>query len=281
MAGRHHFVNGFASARTLEQKKLLVNAVLRFEDDADAAAAATEMGETALKQPGIDGPARKAAIPGHPEAQASTYTALDRQIGKFNAAQSFTAHGPYVLMQQAQSTESVDVATQLVAKTLDLQGPAIDKFRATDLAEFADITIDPTGLLARTIPVDEEDATVTQNTTYEQRGALHFQNDPVRSAKLFSDTGTDLVAVAKTNVYEAEDAAGAAKIVDGFLAEVKPMSQPANAVKNLPGSHCLRLQDGGFYCLASADRYAIETSGSKLLESQQLAAAQYVMLMSS
>ena len=104
---------------------------------------------------------------------------------------------------------------------------------------------------------------------------------PSRSAKLFSDTGTELVAVAKTNVYEAEDAEGAAKIVDGFFAEVEPTSQPANAVKNLPDSRCRRFEDGTFYCLAAADRYAIETSGAKLLDGQQLAAAQYVMLMSN
>ena len=281
VAGRHHFVNGFASARTEENKKVLVNAVLRFKDDADAVAAATEMGEISVKQQGLDGPARKAAIPGHPETQASTYTATDPQIGKFNAVRSFTAHGRYVLMQLAQSTDSVDAAIQLVAKSIDLQGPEIDRFRATDVAEFADITVDPDGLLARTIPVDEQDATVTQNATYEARGALHFQSDPVRSAKLFSDSGTDLVAMAKTTVYEAADAGGAARIVEGFLAELQPISQPASAVPNLPGTRCLRFEDGGFYCLATAEEYAIEAGGSNLLDAQQLAAAQYVMLVSN
>lgn len=277
---RHNFVNGFASARTVENKKLLMNAVLRFADEASATQAAADLGDGAMNQESLDGQPQKQPIPGHPEALAATYTALDRQVGRFTAVQSFTAHGPYVLMQQAQSTDGADAAAQLVGKSLDLQLPEIDRFRATDPSEFADISIDPTGLLARTIPVDEQQATVTQNTTYERRGALHFQNDPVRSAKLFSDTGTDLVAMGKTNVYETKDADSAAKIVDGFGAELEPTSQPANAVGNMPDSRCLQFEDGAFYCLATADRYAIEVSAPKLLDAQQLTAAQHVMLTS-
>ena len=101
-----------------------------------------------------------------------------------------------------------------------------------------------------------------------------------RSAKLFSDTETDLVAMAKTNVYQTKDAEGAAGIVDGFYAELEPTSQPAKPVKNMPDSRCLQLEDKTFYCLAAADRYAIETSAPNLLDAQQQVAAQYVMLMS-
>jgi hypothetical protein len=168
----------------------------------------------------------------------------------------------------------------LVAKAIDLQGPAIDQFRATDVSEFADISLDPDGLLARTLPVPEKDATTVQNTTYEQRGALQFQNDPSRSAPLFSETGTDLVAMAKTNVYQTKDSESAARIVDGFYAELQPTSQPAKPVNNLPDSRCLQLEDRSFYCLGAADRYAIETTSGNLLDAQQQVAAQYAMLFS-
>jgi hypothetical protein len=90
-----------------------------------------------------------------------------------------------------------------------------------------------------------------------------------------------LVAMAKTNVYQTKDADGAAGIVDGFYAELEGTSKPANPVRNMPDSRCLQLEDGAFYCLGSADRYAIETSGPNLLDTQQQVAAQYVMLMSS
>lgn len=277
-AGRRDFINGFATSRAAEGQKILLNAVLRFGDNGSAVAAAGDLGDIA-QHTGTP-PVERAAIPGHPDAQAASYTVTENKTGKkWAAVRSFTAHGSYVFMQLAQVADGLDPALGLVAKTLDMQGPLIDKFRATDPSEFADISIDPTGLLARTLPVPEKEATVVQNTTYEQRGALQFQSDPARSAKLFSDTGMDLAAMAKTNVYETKDASGATKIVEGFFAELRTMSQPADPVVNMPGSRCLQLEDKTFYCLAAADKYAIETTSKNLLDARQQIAAQYVMLL--
>jgi hypothetical protein len=278
VAGRHDFVNGFASAREADNKMVL-NAVLRFADDGSATAAAADLATTSLQQQGADGPAKSVPIPNHPDAQANQYSIVERTERRA-AVRSFTPHGQYVLMQLALAADGLDAATALVSKAIDQQVPVIDDFRATDIAEFADISIDPNGLLARTLPIAEEEASPVNNTTYERRGALHFQSDPTRSAKLFSDTGTDLVAMAKTNVYQTKDADGAKGVVDGFYAELEGTSQPANPVRNMPDSRCLQLEDGAFYCLAPADRYAIETSGPNLLDTQQQVAAQYVMLMS-
>lgn len=277
-ASQHGFINGFASARTAEGQKILVNAVLRFADPGSAATAAKDFGDIATETgEGV----QRAQIPGHPDAQAASYTQTDGSTGKrWSAVRAFTAHGPYVFMQLAQAVDGMDPALGVVAKTIDLQGPAIDQFRATDPSEFADISLDPTGLLARTLPVPDKDATTIQNTTYEQRGALQFQSDPSRSATLFSETDTDLVAMAKTNVYQTKDSESAARIVDGFYAELQPTSQPAKPVNNLPDSRCLQLEDKSFYCLGAADRYAIETTSKTLLDAQQQVAAQYVMLLS-
>jgi hypothetical protein len=277
-ASQHGFINGFASARTAEGQKILLNAVLRFADPGAATAAATEFGDIAAKTgEGV----QRAQIPGHADAQAASYTQTEGSTGKkWGAVRAFTPHGQYVFMQLAQAVDGTDPAIGMVAKTIDLQGPAIDKFRATDPAEFADISLDPTGLLARTLPVPEKEATTIQNTTYEQRGALQYQSDPARSARLFTETGMDLAAMAKTNVYQTKDAASAVKIVDGFFEELKPTSQPAKPVNNLPDSRCLQLEDKSFYCLGAADRYAIETTSDKLLDAQQQVAAQYAMLLS-
>src|SRR4029453_5080004 len=277
-ASQHGFINGFASARTAEGQKILLNAVLRFADPAAAAAAATEFGDIAAKTgEGV----QRAQIPGHPDTQAASYTQTEDSTGKrWSAVRAFTPHGQYVFMQLAQAVDGMDAAIGLVAKTVDAQGPIIDKFRATDRSEFADISLDPTGLLARTLPVPEKEATTIQDTTYEQRGALHFQSDPARSAKLFTGTEMNLVAMAKTIVYQTKDSASAVKIVDGFFAELQPTSQPAKPVNNLPDSRCLQLEDKSFYCLGAADRYAIETTSDKLLDAQQQVAAQYAMLLS-
>jgi len=66
----------------------------------------------------------------------------------------------------------------------------------------------------------------------------------------------------------------------GFFTELEPKAEPAPAVKNMPDSQCLRLDAGSFYCVAGADKYAIEVHAASLLETQQLVAAQYVILMS-
>ena len=279
-AGRHNMVNAFASARTEENRRILLNAVLRFTGEAAADAAAADMGRAALRQRGVDGPARDLEIPGHPDAQAATYTTDDRSTGRWTAVRSFTAHGPYVLMQLAQSADGEQQAAELVAKSIELQKPEIDTFRATAPSEFADISLDPSGLLERTIPLEGRDPSFAKNATYEPRGALHFQSDAARSAKLFDDTGVELVAMADTNVYQTRDRDGAKGIVEGFHAEVSPTAQPANPVPNMPDSRCLGLADGAFYCLATADRYALEVSAPTLLAAQQMTAAQYIMLMS-
>jgi hypothetical protein len=277
-ASQHGFINGFASARTAEGQKILLNAVMRFADPGAATAAVTEFGDIASKTG--DG-VQPAQIPGHPDTKAASYTQTERSTGKkWSAVRAFTAHGQYVFMQLAQAVDGMDPAIGLVTKTIDLQGPAIDKFRATDPSEFADISLDPTGLLARTLPVPVKEATPIQNATYEQRGALQYQSDPARSAKLFADTGMDLAAMAKTNVYQTKDAASAPKIVEGFYAELQPTSQQAKPVNNLPDSRCLQLKDKSFYCLGAADKYAIETTADNLLDAQQQVAAQYAMLMS-
>lgn len=277
---KHDFINGFATARSAGGQKVLMNAVLRFPDAQAAAAANADLGDLAIKtgKP----PVRPVPIPGHADTVAASYTDAAGPSGQqLTAVLAFTAHGQYVFMQLAQAVDGLDPAVDMIAKTIDLQGPMIDKFRATDPTEFTDISIDPTELLARTLQVPERQATVVQNATYERPGALQFQNDPVRSATLFDKAGMDLVAMGLTNVYHTEDSEGAAQIVDGFFAELQPNSQPANPVKNLPDSRCLKLQDQSFYCLAAAGGDAIEASGTKLLDVQQQVAAQYVILTTS
>jgi hypothetical protein len=169
----------------------------------------------------------------------------------------------------------------LIAKTLDLQGPLIDQFRPTDAAKLADQPIDPTGLLARTLPVSSDNASVNQRTVYEPHGALQFQTDPPRAARVFDKAGMTHQASAATLVYETRDARGAQGIADGFFAEVSAIGKPAAAVKQMRTSRCLDLSQGkvaNFYCLATADRYTIEAQAAQLLDAQQKTAAQYAML---
>ncbi|MDT5289589.1 MAG: hypothetical protein QOF88_4478 [Mycobacterium sp.] len=277
-AGRHGLINGFASERQAPDKSAMVNAVLRFADPAAAAAASTDMGDAATKQPIQGSTPTGAAIPGHPEAVASTYPFTPHGSDRTWATiRSFTAHGPYVLMQFVQSVDGFDPAAALVAKAIDAQGPSIDQFKPADPGALASVPLDPTGLLAKTLPPTSAVGSA-KNAVYDARGAAHFQRDPIASTTLFKDTGVSEVAMAKTNVYQTKDAYGAVAVTDSFGQEVSAEgTKPADPVLALPDSHCMAFPKG-FYCVAAAGRYAIEARGEQLRDTQQQVAAQYVML---
>jgi hypothetical protein len=283
VGSRHNFVAGFFTARdTTDHRTVLRNSVLRFADPPAAAAAAKEFGEAASTEAVLAPPVRAVPIPGHPEAAGFSHTFDQRQQNSTSTVvRAFSARGPYVLLQTAESADGIETAIGLVVKTLDLQGPLIDQFTPTDPASLADLPIDPTGLLARTLPVSVTEASVNQRAVYERRGSLQFQSDPTRSAALFERTGMNRQANAATAVYEARDAQGAKGIVDGFFAEVSATGEPSEPVKQLAGSRCVDLSKGqvsNFYCLATADRFAIEAQSAQLRDAQQKVAAQYAML---
>lgn len=279
-AARHQFVNGFASARQAPDQAAMVNAVLRFPDPAAAAAAATDLNDVAMQTPIMGTTPTKAAIPGHPEAAASTYPyALREGDRPWTAVRSFAPHGPYVLMQFVQASAGLDAATALVGKAIDAQGRAIDEFTPVDVTAFAEVPVDPTGLLAKTLPLAGGAIAVAKNAVYDANGAAHFQSNPIASNTLFDDAGVTAVAMAQTNVYEAKDPAAARLIVDSFHQELTEADGTTDTapVRNLPESHCVALARG-FYCVAPADRYAIEAKGEQFADVQQQVAAQYVML---
>ncbi|HEX7824652.1 MAG TPA: hypothetical protein VF477_07125, partial [Mycobacterium sp.] len=141
-AYQHDFINGYADYRQVEGQKKLFNVVLRMPDAESASAAAREMAKAILDKPvELVPPVTKSAmpIPGHPEANAVSESFADTSAKlNWNVIDSFTAHGPYVLMQRAMVTSpsfnaadvaaALNTAAGLVAKTVDLQGPRIDGF---------------------------------------------------------------------------------------------------------------------------------------------------------
>jgi hypothetical protein len=277
-ADRHGFVDGFASAREETDKNAMINAVLRFTDPAAAAAAITDMNDAVVKQPIQGATPTPAPIPGHPEAVASTYPFTPHGSDRTRATvRSFTAHGPYVLMQFVQSIDGLERAAALVAKAIDAQGPVIDQFKPADPGALADVPLDPTGLLAKTLPTAVGTSN-SKNAVYGVRGAMHFQSNPVASTTLFKDTGVTEVAMGKTNVYQAKDANAAVLVTNAFGKEISAGgTQAANPVPALPASRCQAFPKG-FYCVAPAGRYAIEAQGEQLVDVQQQVAAQYVIL---
>ncbi|WP_231999182.1 hypothetical protein [Mycobacterium sp. 1081908.1] len=295
-AGAHHFVVGFVSGRatvptpagqpsaTTDRPKILDNAVLRFAGPQDAAAAASAMAAANLAIPRAGNvPARRLPIPRYPTALANVAAVS----GGFEA-EAFTAHGPYVLFQYVGSKESADVAADMIAKTLDLQGPSADHFQATPVEQLASLPADPTGLLARTVPATNP--TVNQATVYEPRGALNFRSDPVATQAMYNDAGIQRVSVDRTTVYEAVDTTGALRAVDGLVRIDVPFLgyKSAPGISGLPSARCFDrgsdnpdLATVRYLCIAAADRYAFKATAGQELDAHQLIASQYLMLTGS
>ncbi|ASL12317.1 hypothetical protein MYCODSM44623_05643 (plasmid) [Mycobacterium intracellulare subsp. chimaera] len=294
IATAHHFVAGFVSGRATppppkgqadsDNPKILDNGVLRFPTTQDAADAAAAMGaaDLATVRPGNIW-ATRLPIPRYPAAVADV-AALS---GGFEA-ESFTAHGPYVFFQFAGSKESAAAAADMIAKTLDLQGPSADHFQATPVDQLASLPADPTGLLARTVPATEP--SINQSAVYSPHASLHFRSDPIATQAMYNDAGIARVAVDRTTVYEAVDTTGAQRAADGLVRIDVPFLgyHSAPGINGLPSARCFdRGSDSTdlgavrFLCIATAERYAFKATAAQEVEAHQVIAAQYLMLTTS
>jgi hypothetical protein len=284
----HNLIAGWAnSAGTKEFSDFQVhNVVLRFAAEADAAATAAAMlaaGNTMTRQDEnnnpVPTPVVPAAIPGHPDAGAFTFDA-----GGWTSLIGVTAHGPYVLLQVIWNQDP-GAAITAAAKTLDLQVPLIDQFAPTPAESLAALPVDPSGLLARTLP-PPPDQESPKNGTYGPHGALSFMTDPPRTQKLFDAAGMQTMVLSMVNVYLVRDAAAAGKVEDDFIAEM--LDRKSTAADGIPGMSAARCVHSAkdpvsitpqyFYCVATTDRYAIEASGLDNRDVHQMVAAQYLML---
>jgi hypothetical protein len=196
-----------------------------------------------------------------------------------------SAHGPYVLLQVARSGQGPEQAAALAGRAQDQQIPLIDSFAPTDPAQFAALPLDPTGLLARTLPLKPGQGTTMSDATYDRAGALQLEDDPVAAGPALDAAGVDVVSVSQSTVYQASGADGAQRLARtlGDQAAARPGSQPASAVPGFAQSRCVSLDDTGglvtrYWCIATEGRYAFKTVARQLANAAQQLAAQYRML---
>lgn len=278
----HGFLLGFLSSRGSAQPdgqlQSLTNGVLRFPDPAEASRAATEVGTPhGAPFPGAGTPVSQ-AIPGHPDAVATTMTTGDGTA----AAVAYEARGPYVLYASAQQRGTdLTVGTQAISRALDLQGPRIDAFTPTAPTQLAALPVDPTGLMARTLP-PPKDSRLNVYGTWGPRAALHFESDPIRSAKAFTDAGLTTKTWGLTQVFEAKDAQGAQALLRSM--RTAPSTRTlVDGVPGLPAAVCSK-DDGAdpaqfsVSCDYVVDRYVVQVASQHAFDAQQQAAAQYLLL---
>ncbi|ANE83452.1 hypothetical protein A7U43_28490 (plasmid) [Mycobacterium adipatum] len=277
VAAARKFINGFGTSRNNDADSLtsLQNMVLRFPTQADAEAAAYEI-HTQLTAFGNATAMQALPIPGHEGTFASRTTLEDDRI----AITSFTAHGPYLLYQEARSPESAEAGVALVARTLDLQKGRIDGFTPVSPDEFATMDLDPTNLMVRTLPADG--AVVTRGV-YGPYGILHFQGSPIRASEFYTDAGVDAAAVSKTWVYQTRDEAAAKQLADNIAALVTD-AQPGPSVPGMPEAKCFvnevtaPVAGRNYRCVGTAGRWTITSGSQQDFDATQQLAAQYLLL---
>ena len=289
------FIVGFVSQRRsstgASPQKSLRNAVLRFADAGSASAAAQGFFDQAMHMPRtpdvtpiVTEPERAVPIPGHPDAKGALLTFLEgnQTMQELNVA---TSHGDYVLIQVVRCAAGPDCQAQLAAHILDLQLPLIDGFKPTDPAQFATLPLDPTGLVARTLPLRADQTSSTSGAAYELSGALQFEDNPIKVGPELTAASVDYVSVDQTTIYQTKDPASAEKLAQtyGDVVSAMPGAESAAGVPGLPQSHCVRIAGPGglvphHWCLATAGRYMVKTIARQVETAQQQTAAQYRIL---
>lgn len=289
------FVVAFSSERRGADPKrptVLRNAVLLYATADAAAAAAQSMSSAALQTPTVDNsdapitgePIHPVPIPGHAGLNGALATRRDgdRTVKELTV---ISAHGPCVLVQVAESNLDDDRAAALTGRLLDLQVPLIDRFQPTQPGHFADLPVDPTGMVARTLPIKSDQGDSMSNAAYGPLGALHLEDNPIQAQRAFADAGVDVVSIGQTTVYRAKDAAGARRLAQALGDDIakRPGSQPAPTVPGLPASRCRQIDaESGlvprYSCIATFDRFAFKAVARQLDNAQQQMAAQYLIL---
>ena len=287
------FLVGFTSERrsTTGPQKQLRNAVLRFASEQAASAVAQGFFDKSMSFPRVEDitpvvtePERAIPIPDHPDAKGAliTYRQGADRLQELDVA---TAHGPLVLVQVIRCAATPECAAQSAARTLDLQLPLLDSFTPTAPDQFPTVPIDPTGLVARTLPMPPSEATSITGAAYQPAGALHFENDPDTTGPALAEARVDAVAINRATIYQAAtpDAAEKLQQVYGDTIAATTGAQAVAAVPGLPQSRCTLLPGPGgivphHWCVATAGRYMIKTVARQLDTAHQEVAAQYRIL---
>lgn len=285
---------GFVSERrssTPGDPTVVRNAALQYPFPETAASVAQGLSEGALNIVVVDNatgpvpsePVRSVPIPGHPGVSGAlmAYPDGDKTVHELTVISS---RGPNVLIQVIQfATPEREI--ELAGRILDLQVPLIDKFVPTEPAPLASLPRDPSGLLARTVPLKPGQGDSMSDADYDQAGALQLEDNPIQAGAAMQEAGVDTVAVSETTVYQARDGEAAQQLAQSLGDDTveRQSTQPAAEVPGLAGSRCLRAEDPNTrvarnWCIATKDRYAFKTVARDLNNAHQQMAAQYLML---
>lgn len=298
IAEKYNMVNGFTTSRytpgNQTQNKSIVHAVLRFPDAESAQQAAKEMPVAGLN-PTYNGEAlptlakRTTAIDILPNTMVTVRITPDED-GKVST-EGFTAHGDYVIYDWAESLQSEqNWQATTIAKALSLQGPLIDKFPATPVADLPKLPIDIDSVLVYAVPPADGRRTTNEQAVWGPHGAAHFQTNGLQNLQDFTDTGTTRIASDASTVYLVDDAKGAVELFNRFMTQftgpqIDPTDDPWTKIDGPAGvadAQCLTSTTISgtqvYYCAVQRGNYIGETGGTDEADIKQRITAQSMIL---
>ncbi|MFC4124787.1 DUF7373 family lipoprotein [Nocardia rhizosphaerae] len=279
------FIGGFvSSAQTAPDNKGIdmVNAVMIFPDEAEAASAAAELERLDFGYAPNNQPIE---IPGYPAAKAH-WQPDQQSIGSWYATGHLVIY-TWLYDYLKIWLEKVDkqALLDLTRQSLDTIVGSVAEFTPTPVDQLMTLQRDRDGMLGRTAPRPREDSWLNPPGVYAGRTARHFSSDPESTTKMITDNGVDLYANDGSEVFRARDIAGAQAVRDELGGLTRKFTT-AEAPKNLPVARCKEYIGRErlavrFYCAVSYDRYAAFVWSNQLLDVQQRISAQYALLVNA
>ncbi|MEU1206769.1 hypothetical protein [Nocardia sp. NPDC005825] len=280
------FVAGFQTGARSEDDPTISyeikTAVMEFESDTSAAAAATALARSGFgKNEGTE-PTHSTAYPTAQIAWLPKYQALASwyPTGKFIVLALAINHEKSTLGEsdQAGLVALSDKATAVVADRLK-------EFRPTPADKLGDLPLDPQGMLRMTLIRPDGDMTAFAfDGTLDAHGALLAEEDPNTARSRFEKAGADAVSYGAGQVVRVRDYAAAESYITD-KASTK-FQRRIDSPPALPGVRCVEYRgpsrtEPPFRCLAAYGQYAAEVWSTQKQDVYQRISAQYAMLVNS
>ncbi|MFD6353543.1 DUF7373 family lipoprotein [Nocardia tengchongensis] len=280
------FVAGFQTgARSNKDSTIsyeLKNAVMVFESDDAAAAAAIALARSGFgKNEGTE-PAHSTKYP----------TAQIAWMSKSQALASWYATGKFIVLALVINHENATLGESDQPGLLALSDKAIagtadrlKTFQPTAKDKLADLQLDPEGMLRMTLIRPAGDLTAFAfDGTLDAHGALRAAEDLNTTRALFEKTGVDSVSYGAGQVVRARDSAAAETYIADksavkFQHRVDP--PPELSTARCVEYHGPEKNEFPFRCYVAYGRYAAEVWSTQKQDVYQRISAQYAMLVNS
>jgi hypothetical protein len=280
-ANIHGAVAGFAAARSVsapEKINHLNMVVMRFRTPADAVRAREQLLPWMQKAANSTPPVRLTGTNATAFARAGYVDTSVRAVDVLGAYLSYL----YLGKEGASVSREVQLAAKAMTAQRALLRQAIQDESPLDRID--DVPVDPDGLLSLTVHQPEASGVSEGRTALGPGAALQWLLRSGELAQAFANAGVDAASMDAGTLYRTRDGHSATALRDALVAaNPAKIFRRVAGPRGIPTSSCLKLVDTGYEgapytCVGSQDRFTFETAGASLLEAQQKAAAQYVLL---